>query len=306
MIEIRYDSSYETPLAIAMGFFDCVHKGHADVIKRAASIARISNAQCAVFTFRNDIGAMFGKKKQIYTYEERLTLFESLGADAVLYADFDADFANMRAYDFLGRLSSGKTVTGVAAGEDYTFGRRAEGDAEFLRGYFASENVTTDIARFITDENRKISSTDIRNAIERGDIKYANERLIEPYFMTGTIVHAHRRGTAMGFPTANLMLSQNRLMPKSGVYITAMTVDGKTYAGGTNVGIKPTFGDEVFSVETFLLDFHGDLYGKTVKLAFYERIRDIFKFGSAEKLQTQLRTDTAKIANFFRQGEINK
>lgn len=305
MKELRYDAPYDKPVVIAMGFFDCVHRGHAEVIAHAARIARERHAQCAVFTFRNDIGAMFGKKKQLYTYEERLDLFGDLGVETVLYADCDTDFANMRAVGFLDRLSCGKIIEGVAAGEDYTFGKGAEGDAEFLRSYFQSAHATVCIAQFVTDDGRKISSTEIKDAIERGDVKYADECLTEPYFMKGRIVHAHRRGTAMGFPTANMLPSRDKLALGQGVYATTLTVDGRTYTGGTNVGIKPTFDDNAYSVETYLTDFDGDLYGKDVKLAFYDRIRGIVKFDSAEELQSQLRTDMEKIADIFRRREQN-
>ena len=117
--------------------------------------------------------------------------------------------------------------------------------------------------------------------------------------MLGKVGHAHGRGSTFGYPTANIPFGEDRLPPADGVYITSVTLDGKTYIGGTNVGAKPTFGDERPSVETFILDFDGDIYGKEIKLAFYKRLRDIEKFSSAAALAAQLDTDMSKIRNYF-------
>lgn len=303
---LHYLDNYDRPLVLAMGFFDCVHKGHAEIISRAASLAKKLGAECAVFTFSNDPCAYLGKKPQLYSFNERVTVFSDLGVDVTVFAEFKGGFVRLSPEEFLNALTNGFNVVGIVAGEDYTFGVKGRGNSALLRSYFANSRTKVEILPFIMSQEGKISSTYIKNAIEKGDIAFANRCLTEPYFMLGTVVHAHKRGSAFGFPTANMMPAQDKLRLSDGVYITAMTVNGKTYFGGTNVGTKPTFGDGAYSVETYLLDFNGDLYGKRVKLAFYEKIRDIVKFDSAEGLAAQLTEDTAKIRSYFADQNTEK
>lgn len=303
---LHYLDKYDRPLVLAMGFFDCVHKGHVEIISRAANLARKLGAECAVFTFSNDPCAYLGKKPQLYSFNERVTVFSDLGVDVTVFAEFKGAFVRLSPEEFLISLTSGLNIAGIVAGEDYTFGVKGRGNSAFLRSYFANTQTKVEIMPFIMSKEGKISSTYIKNAIERGDIEFANECLTEPYFMLGTVVHAHKRGSTFGFPTANMMPAQDKLRLKDGVYITSLTVDDKTYFGGTNVGTKPTFDDGAYSVETYILDFDGDLYGKRVKLAFRKRIRDIVKFDSAEGLAAQLTEDTAKIRSYFADQNTEK
>ena len=122
--------------------------------------------------------------------------------------------------------------------------------------------------------------------------------------MLGRVSHAHGRGSTFGYPTANILPDGSRLLPACGVYATSVSVDGKVYPGGTNVGAKPTFGDDVTSVETFIIDFDGDIYGKEIKLAFYDKLRDIKKFPSADALGRQLDGDVARIRKLFAEKNL--
>ena len=291
---LGFGEKCNTPVAVALGFFDCVHKGHAAVIARAKELAGSMGAECAVFTFRNDPGTYFGKQKRLYTFEERLEALSDIGVERVIAADFDAAFASLSAEEFLQKLTSSLPVVAVTAGEDHTYGRGAEGNADALKKAL-SPRVKTEILPILTSNGEKISSTAIKSAIERGDVARANAMLSEPYFMLGKVAHAHGRGNSFGFPTANIPYDESRLAPAAGVYATTVTVDGVTMAGGTNVGTKPTFGDDRPSVETFILDFEGDIYGKDIKLSFHEKIRDICRFPSAEALAAALKKDVARI-----------
>lgn len=296
---LNYGEKYEKPLTLGVGFFDCVHKGHAEIIGMAKARAEALGAECAVLTFANDPGVFLGKKKQLYTFRERAEALADLGVEVVVAAVFDEKFYTTPAEDFLNTLTSSLDLVSVIAGEDYTFGAGAKGSAEMLSGILGGKGVPAVIMPLKGTENGKISSTEIKNAVERGDIGYANVCLTEPYFMLGKVGHAHGRGNTFGYPTANIPFSDDRLPPADGVYITSVTFDGKTYIGGTNVGAKPTFGDGSPSVETFILDFDGDIYGKEIKLAFYKRLRGIEKFPSAAALAAQLDADMVKIREFF-------
>ncbi len=296
---VRFGEKYDTPVALALGFFDCVHKGHAAVISAAAQRAEKCGAECAVFTFSNDPGTYLSKQKRIYTFEERLAALEALGVEHVVAAEFEDEFAALGADDFLFKLLSTLNIVGVAAGEDYSYGARAAGRADSLKRRMAKEGIPVDILPLLQADGKKISSTDVKTALAAGDILLANELLTQPYFMLGRVSHAHGRGSTFGYPTANILPDGSRLLPACGVYATSVSVDGKVYPGGTNVGAKPTFGDDITSVETFIIDFDGDIYGKEIKLAFYDKLRDIKKFPSADALARQLDGDVASIRKLF-------
>lgn len=296
---LNYGEKYGSPIVLAMGFFDCVHKGHAEIISRAKQLAAKYDAKCAALTFRNDPCAFLGKKQQLYSLREREIVFSDLGLDAVVTAVFDEKFYSTSASEFLSTLSGSLNIMAVVAGEDYTFGAHAAGDVDMLAKTFGKKGIVTEILPLLDIDKVKISSTEIKNAVARGDIAYANARLTEPYFMLGRVAHAHGRGNTFGYPTANIPLESDRLVIADGVYVSSVTIDGQTYPSGTNVGAKPTFDDEKPSVETFIIGFDGNIYGKEIKLAFYDRLRDIKKFGSAAELAAQLDSDMSRITAFF-------
>ncbi len=308
MNKINFGEKYDAPLALALGFFDCVHRGHAAVISSAREYAAAHGCECAVFTFSNDPGAFVGKRARIYTFEERAEALRGLGADVIVAAEFDSRFAALSREHFAEVLRDTLDLRAIRAGEDYTYGAQRAGDASTLDEDFGAYGVDIGVLPLIriAGEEEKISSTAVKEALSAGDITRVNMLLSEPYFMLGKVSHAHGRGGTFGFPTANIPFDDSRLAPAPGVYATKVTVEGKVFLGGTNVGTKPTFGDEKPSVETFILDFDGDIYGKNIKLAFYQRLRGISDFGSAEGLAAQLERDVAHIREIFAEASDEK
>lgn len=308
MNKINFGEKYDAPLALALGFFDCVHRGHAAVISSAREYAAAHGCVCAVFTFSNDPGAFVGKRARIYTFEERAEALRGLGADVIVAAEFDSRFAALSREHFAEVLRDTLDLRAIRAGEDYTYGAQRAGDASTLDEDFGAYGVDIGVLPLIriAGEEEKISSTAVKEALSAGDITRVNMLLSEPYFMLGKVSHAHGRGGTFGFPTANIPFDSSRLAPAPGVYATKVTVEGKVFLGGTNVGTKPTFGDEKPSVETFILDFDGDIYGKNIKLAFYQRLRGISDFGSAEGLAAQLERDVAHIREIFAEANDEK
>ena len=308
MKKINFGEKYDAPLALALGFFDCVHKGHAAVISSAREYAAAHGCECAVFTFSNDPGAFVGKRARIYTFEERAEALRGLGVDVIVSAEFDSRFAALSRENFATVLRDTLDLRAIRAGEDYTYGAQRAGDVSTLDEDFGAYGVDIGVLPLIriAGEEEKISSTAVKEALSAGDIARANALLSEPYFMLGRVSHAHGRGGTFGFPTANIPFDNSRLAPAPGVYATKVTVEGKVFLGGTNVGTKPTFGDEKPSVETFILDFDGDIYGKNIKLAFYQRLRGISDFGSAEGLAAQLERDVAHIREIFAEANDEK
>ena len=308
MNKINFGEKYDTPLALALGFFDCVHRGHAAVISSAREYAAAHGCECAVFTFSNDPGAFVGKRACIYTFEERAEALRGLGVDVIVAAEFDSRFAALSRENFATVLRDTLDLRAIRAGEDYTYGAQRAGDASTLDEDFGAYGVDIGVLPLIriAGEEEKISSTAVKEALSAGDIVRANALLSEPYFMLGRVSHAHGRGGTFGFPTANIPFDCSRLAPAPGVYATKVTVEGKVFLGGTNVGTKPTFGDEKPSVETFILDFDGDIYGKNIKLAFHKRLRGISDFGSVDELAEQLRRDVARIREIFAEANDEK
>ena len=308
MKRINFGEKHDAPLALALGFFDCVHKGHAAVISSAREYAAAHGCECAVFTFSNDPGAFVGKRARIYTFEERAEALRGLGVDVIVAAEFDSRFAALSRENFTEVLRDTLDLRAIRAGEDYTYGAQRAGDASTLDEDFGAYGVDIGVLPLIriAGEEEKISSTAVKEALSAGDIVRANALLSEPYFMLGRVSHAHGRGGTFGFPTANIPFDCSRLAPAPGVYATKVTVGGKVFLGGTNVGTKPTFGDEKPSVETFILDFDGDIYGKNIKLAFYKRLRGISDFGSANGLAEQLGRDVARIREIFAEANDEK
>ena len=299
MKDLRFGERYAAPVTLALGFFDCVHLGHAAVISRALEEAAACGGECAVFTFSNDPGALLGNTKRIYTFRERVAALDDLGADLVVHAPFDAAFSELSAEEFCRILTDTLDVKALVCGEDYTYGAHASGNAGTLAAYAAARGMRCDVVPVLKSDGEKISSTRVKEALAAGDISAANAMLSEPYFVLGKVSHAHGRGSSFGYPTANIPYDETRLYPAPGVYATKLTVDGQTYLGGTNIGSKPTFGDTAPSVETFILDFCGDIYGRDVKLAFFKRLRGIEDFGSAEALAAQLGRDKENIRALF-------
>lgn len=292
----------KSPVAIALGFFDCIHKGHEKLVSVARECAKHRENGCeysAILTFVNDPNQMFGKIKQIYSFSDRTIALKNLGIDYIVGAKFDTDFVELAPCAFLDLLTDNLNVREIIVGEDYTFGYRAEGNVKLLSRYCADKGIALKIVPFETFNGNKLSTRNLKSLISEGDVRTLNTLLSEPYFMTGSVAHARRKGTQIGFPTANLQPDPDRLPLKDGIYATKIWIDEEAYEGMTNVGAKPTFGVNSTSIETYIFDFDEDVYGNRVKLQFFDRTRDVQKFCSADELRLQLQKDEKKIRQLF-------
>lgn len=293
---IDFFSKYDRPIAIALGFFDCIHKGHYNLVKQTINYAENHReCQSALLTFSNDPNVIFGKDKQICTFENRVSILENAGIDNIVKAHFDARFGRLSPKDFLDTLTCNFNVKAIFVGADYTFGKNAEGDVDFLSKYCREHGICLEILPFEKVGGEKLSTSRLKTLVKSGNVKELNRYLAMPYFMTGTVLHARHKGTGMGFPTVNIAPDPDRIALCDGIYATFCVVDGKRYQSMTNVGKKPTFDDQSVSVETYIFDFDGDLYGKTVTIFFVERTRDVQKFESVDALKNQLVRDETAI-----------
>lgn len=297
---IKLGEKYNRPLVIALGFFDCIHLGHKLLADTACEIARIKSAESALFTFSNDMSALARYDKQIYDFQERAEAIFNLGVENIVYAEFDDEFCSIEPEKFLKLLTENLDVMGIVVGEDYTFGKNAAGDTELLKHFCKKNGIELSVMPFLLADGRKIATRDLKNYVRTGDVARLNSLLSEPYFMLGTVEHARNVGKKLGFPTANITVKERRMPLADGIYATRLYVDGEVYDCMTNVGAKPTFGVSKPSIEAYIFDFNGNLYGKEVKLAFYERTRDVTKFASAEDLINQLKYDENHIRNILK------
>jgi riboflavin kinase/FMN adenylyltransferase len=300
MIELDINAKYTGCVVMALGFFDSLHRGHRRIIDKLKKLSDRYGCQSAVMTFENNpYPALKKDVKLIYTYAERTFLLEKLGVGIILKCDFTEEFKNMTEPEFAGKLSGNFNVKRLLCGYDFKFGKYGKGDAAYLKDYFEKRGVKVDIIPQVNYRGSRVSSTAVREYLSRGEIKKANTLLARPYFVSGTVVKGDGRGAKTLFPTINVMPDAQKIRVKEGVYLTAAEVGGRIYCGVTNCGGKPTFGINDYRTETHILDFNGDLYGKSVRIYFLERLRGIKKYSGAEALKARIQKDILKARNIF-------
>lgn len=295
--EIDYKNGCGDPIVLCLGFFDCVHRGHNALIQRARLFARIDGAKCAVFTFSgNPFRALGRNDKEIFTYRERVFRLWQLGADVVIKAEPDDKFFSLSAQDFLDGLFKRFNVAAIIAGSDYTYGAGASGNADALKEYCKARRTDCYIVDMIEyAEGKKIASREIRDMVSRGEIEKINALLPLPYIVAGRVVKGRHEGAAIGTPTANIDIPDEKLPVASGVYDTNVLIDGVRLRAVTSVGAHPTFGDDHYNVESYILHWNSDIYGKFIVVEFLKRLRDVKKFDTKEELSAQISADIAKV-----------
>ncbi len=299
----RFDlqDKYDMPMAIALGFFDCIHIGHAKLIAYTKEIASSLDINSALLTFSNDPNIVFGKSKQIYNFDNRALVVQNLGIDCIISSTFDDKFMSLAPNEFLDILTTHFNIKHIIVGADYTFGKGAKGDVEYLTRYCEQKGIVVNVIPFEEFNGEKLSTRNLKSYVTNGNVKELNDLLTEPYFVTGIVAHERHKGTEIGYPTANIIPSDDRLPLASGIYATRIVIDNVTYDAMTNVGIKPTFDDNKTSIETHIFDFSGDVYNRSVKVQFIERTRDIIRFSAIDDLKTQLSKDEKQIREILSQ-----
>jgi len=298
----------EEKTVIALGFFDGVHIGHGALLRKTVERARELNAARgaaesrivpAAFTFdRPPKEFVTGVPVPLLTsVDERRALISSLyGIERTIVARFDRDMMTMRAQDFLEKLLLGTHhAAHLVAGHDYRFGYKNEGTPEMLRAWCAANGVGCDVIPKVELDGVTVSSTHIRALAEAGDMERSAAFLGHPYALTGTVKHGKHLGTEALFPTVNLWPEPWRVLPRFGVYAVRVVLpDGSAYPGVTNVGIRPTIvDDDRVTVETYLVDFDGDLYEKNIRIEFLRYLRGEIKFDTMAELHAQIERDIA-------------
>ncbi len=290
-----------TGTAVALGMFDGMHLGHQKLIRELLSVARAGGWRAVIFTFSNHPMSVLGNAPSLLsTSDERRSAMLAAGVDAVDMVTFDPAMARTAPNDFIRMLQERYCLKAVVAGFNYTFGARGMGNAELLRRIGAEEGFETRIVEPVLALGAEVSSSRIRAFLQEGDVVRAAALLGVRYRLSGTIVGNRHIGTQMGFPTANIRPDPVKLLPRYGVYVTRAKVDGVFHAAVTNVGMNPTVNGTAVSVETHLLDFSGDLYGKQMEVEFVEYIRGESRFASKEALAQQIAKDAQYAHNLLK------
>lgn len=291
------------PTVLTLGVFDGLHLGHqaimAKVVERAAAIGAMATA----VTFDPHPRAVLHPESApplLQTLDQRLANFKVLGIEQVIVVKFTRQFASQPAEDFLRDVVHDRLhAREVYLGKGFAFGKGRSGNIELLRNMSAELGFTADEVHEVQIRGMRVSSSRIRELLAEGRVNLARRMLGRPYGVEGVVVQGDRRGHTVGFPTANLK-ARNRVIPKFGVYATATLIGGKWRRSITNIGVRPTFGNDVeASVETYVLDFEGDLYGNALRVRFLHRIRDERKFSGIEELKAQIIRDTGRARNYF-------
>ncbi len=286
---IEYGTQYKKDnIVIALGYFDSIHKGHKELLNGAISLANECNATATSLLFTGS----FKGEKNVFTLTERLIKLHVLGIKRVVIQNLDSQFMKKSASNFISELLSFYNVVGIVVGEDFTFGYKGAGNVELLKEICNKNGVTLKVIPLKKDENGdKISSTAIKSYLDKGDILAVNNLLGDNYFISGEVIKGKNLGNTIGFPTANIVVDNEKYLLKQGVYYTLTILNGVVYDAITNVGEQPTFDGKNYIIESYINNYDGDLYAKKLTVYFIERIRDVIKFESKDALKEQLQLD---------------
>lgn len=284
-----------SPSAVALGMFDGVHLGHREVIEAAIKYGREHSYKTAVITLRNHPREFTqGKAPLLITnLDTRLALFEELGIDYALVLDFNESLMNTSARDYLQKyLIDILNTSFISTGYDHHFGKNRTGTPAMLENWAAERSLPIKIIPAYKFNGKTISSSEIRDLITKGDIVSANQMLGYKFMIISQVIEGDKRGRTLGFPTANLKLPSDMVIPAKGVYQGSAEYQGKIYKAVMNIGTRPSFteANDVI-IEAHLLNFDQDIYGKKLTLRIEKRIRDEKKFNSAEELIEQIKLD---------------
>ncbi len=292
----------KTPLALSIGIFDGVHKGHQSIIKKLNSIAQEKNLESAILTFWPHPRTIFNPNddlKFLNTIEEKIYLLEKKGVQNLFLKEFDEEFRNLTGVEFVKQILVEKlNVKHLIIGHDHTFGKNRSGDFGLLKKMSSEYDFEVEQVEAVDFQKKNISSTQIRNALLEGNVKEANEMLGYVYSVSGEVVHGKKIGRTIGYPTANIAADPAKLLPKKGAYIVDVFVKNKHYKGMLSIGTNPTVNGNSLSTEVYILDFNGDIYDEIISVNFRDFLHDEIKFESLEKLIERLDEDKKMTENF--------
>lgn len=290
-------------LSLALGFFDGIHLGHSVVIKNAVDFASKNNIKSGVILFNNHPREFFTgtKIENILTFNDKASILSQMGIDYIFLLDFNIEIAQMTASEYLENVIMHYfKPKAISTGFNHTFGKSGLGDSCLLKDYAKNYAFKYFQIPPITTDNNIISSTTIRNAVKNSNFELAKKLLGYDFFIKSPVIHGRQIGRTINFPTANLIYPENIVQLETGVYLTKVTTNNKSYKGILNYGYRPTIDntDKIPVPEVHLIDFSGNLYGHIIKVAFIEKIRDEQLFNSLSELKCQISKDYKFAQNY--------
>jgi riboflavin kinase / FMN adenylyltransferase len=280
--------------SLAIGNFDGVHRGHQALLQAVKSAAAAGGGKAGVILFEPNPREFFQPDKphfRLTPLPRKLELLEAFGLDVAVVLRFDAALAQLSADAFIEQvLVRGLSVGHVVIGYDFRFGKGRTGDPEMLGRAGAARGFGVTVVAQVAGGGEVFSSSAIRAELAQGDVAGAAEMLGHYWRVSGTVIGGAKRGTILGFPTANVALAPTAALAH-GIYAVRVTADGKTHPGAAYLGTRPTFDDGAPLLEVFLFDFHGDLYGREISVDFIDHIRADRRFESVEALTAQMQRD---------------
>lgn len=291
---------------VALGNFDGIHLGHQALLKTLTASCHERDLVPMVYTFRNHPATVLEHHNKVI-YPSKITpiplkkmIMTKLGVEILFLDTFTTELMSMPPDDFVKNILVNKLQAKMlVVGEDFKFGKAAMGNTELLQQLSVKYGFELFVVPPVFYKNVKISSSQIRQEIEKGNMEEVTHLLGRPFMMFNRIEKGFGRGKVLGYPTANLILEEQQMVPAEGVYATEVKFDGNVYMGATSVGKNPTFGTHHMTVETYVIDHHLMMYNREIELHFYRKIRDQITFDSVEMLKNQIAEDVAQIKEYL-------
>ena len=294
---------------LALGDFDGLHQGHLKLIQKAKKIAIQKHLPVVVLSYNPSPKKVLGKLEvasDIYTVDEKLKLLKLLNIDVVVLYPFTLESSQIIASYYLKNILLEKLrAKYIIIGDDHCFGRNRHGNIRYLMLASQKELFTLVRVHLLKFVNKKISSTRIRALLKEGNIILVNKFLMEPYSISGEVIKGQQRGRLLGYPTANISVNHDKIIPKTGVYFCIAKIEDQYYSSVINIGKNPTFNNLTLSIEAHILNFKEDIYGKELSLYFIERFRDEQKFSSLEALKDAIGKDVKKASKIRKSKYID-
>jgi riboflavin kinase/FMN adenylyltransferase len=298
------------PTVLTLGVFDGLHLGHQRIMRTVVERSRAARAVPTVITFDPHPRAVLHPESApplLQTFDQKIEALGVLGIEQAIVIRFTPSFAEVRAEDFLRDVVNSRLhAKEVYLGKGFEFGHNREGNIELLKRVSAELGFQAEEVPEVQLRGGRISSSRIRSLLREGHVNLARRMLGRPYGVEGRVVRGAERGRTLGFPTANLR-PQNRVIPRQGVYVTATLIEGAWRRSVTNIGTRPTFEhDAEPSLETFVINWEGDLYGDVVRVRFLHRLRDERRFDGVEDLKRQIDYDLLRAVRYFEAGGVRR
>jgi len=305
-IDLFLSKHEDVDLIATIGNFDGLHLGHQHIIQNMQKDAENNDWQkLVIFTepharefFAESLGTDEEKPPRIFPWSQKVKRLKELGVEYAFFLNFNNQLRKMTPEDFINNVLSRLSIKKLVIGDDFRFGANREGDFSFLKQWGEKNNILIEKTKTFSLHGERVSSTRIRGALTNANFEHAKELLGQPYSFYGKVVYGQQLGTQLGVPTANLWLPKNKL-PIAGVYIVKVDLEGKTYGGIANMGVRPTVDGQTPVLEVHILDFSKSIYGKKINVEFLKKVRDEKKFKGLDELKEQIFKDISTAKQYF-------